>query len=59
MIVLVHHLLCAASRAVRLQLSEKGVAFELRVERPWERRADFLRLNPAGDLPVLVEDENA
>lgn len=57
MIVLVHHLLCAASRAVRLQLGEKGVAFELRAERPWERRADFLRLNPAGEVPVLVEDE--
>lgn len=59
MIVLVHHLLCAASRTVRLQLGEKGVAHELRAERPWERRPEFLRLNPAGDLPVLVEDDGA
>jgi len=57
MIVLVHHVLCASSRALRLQLSEKGVAFELRPERVWERRPEFLRLNPAGKLPLMVEDE--
>lgn len=56
MIVLVHHVLCASSRTLRLQLSEKGIAFELRAERPWERRPEFLRLNPAGGLPLLVED---
>lgn len=57
MIVLVHHVLCAASRALRLQLGEKGLAFELRGERPWERRTELLMLSPAGELPVLVEDD--
>ncbi len=57
MIVLIHYVLSASSRALRLQLGEKGVAFELRPERAWERRSEFLRLNPAGELPVMVEDE--
>lgn len=31
--------------------------FELAEERVWERRRDFLVLNPAGETPVLVEPE--
>jgi len=46
-----------ASRAVRLLLGEKGIEPALFEERPWERREDFLRLNPAGEVPVLVEDD--
>ncbi|MEL6746901.1 MAG: glutathione S-transferase family protein [Pseudomonadota bacterium] len=45
--------LCPKSRAVRLLLSELGEPFELRDERPWEYRREFLALNPAGHLPVL------
>ncbi len=56
MIVCVHQVLCAASRALRIQLGEKGLAFELRAERPWERAPEFLRLNPAGELPVLLDE---
>ena len=37
-------------------LAEKGLNFELRVEHPWERRSGFLRLNPAAQVPVLVEE---
>ena len=29
----------------------------MQVEKLWERREDFLALNPAGDLPVLVEED--
>lgn len=36
-------------------LAEKKLPFELRTEKDWERRESFLALNPAGDLPVLVE----
>lgn len=46
----------AASRFVRLTLGEYGERAELVEERPWERRPDFLALNPAGTLPVLLED---
>lgn len=37
-------------------LAEKRLTFELRVERVWEHRAAFLELNPAGTVPVLVDD---
>ena len=48
----------AACRVVRLALAEKGLPFELEVERVWERRAEFLALNPAGEVPVLVEEDS-
>jgi glutathione S-transferase len=48
--------LCPFSRKVRLMLAEKGVACELVRESPWERRDEFLDLNPAGETPVLVEE---
>lgn len=53
--VLYHLPLSPYSRKVRLALAEKRLAFEMRVEPVWERRADFLDLNPAGEVPVLVE----
>ncbi len=49
--------LCPFSRKVRLHLGEKGVGYELVRENPWERRDEFLDLNPAGQTPVLVERE--
>lgn len=45
--------LCPHSRAVRLVLGEYAIDFESVEERPWEWRAAFLALNPAGELPVL------
>ena len=54
--VLYHTPLHAGCRKVRLQLQEKGLAFELKTEQTWQRREGFLRLNPAGEVPVLVED---
>jgi glutathione S-transferase len=44
-------------RKVRLCLHEKRVEFKMRAESVWERRDDFLVLNPAGEVPVLVEDD--
>ncbi len=37
-------------------LAEKRLPFELRPEKPWERRAEYLELNPAGMVPTLIED---
>ncbi len=45
------------SREIRLVLGEKGLEYEPQVEKIWERRTDFLILNPAGDVPVLVEPD--
>ena len=54
---LLYHLpLSPFSRKVRLVLAEKRLPFELRVEKPWERRPDYLELNPAGTVPTLVEE---
>ncbi|HSF93851.1 MAG TPA: glutathione S-transferase family protein [Thermohalobaculum sp.] len=41
-------------RKIRLVLAEKRLEVELIEERPWENRMDFLRLNPAGKVPVLI-----
>jgi len=43
-------------RKVRLVLAEKKIEVELIEERYWERRADFLKMNPAGMVPVLKAD---
>ena len=55
--ILYHLPLDPGSRKVRLILAEKGVTAELKTEAVWERREGFLRLNPAGEVPVLVEDD--
>ena len=57
MLKLYHHPFSAASRFVRLMLAEHEVKLELVAERPWERRPDFLALNPAATVPVLVEND--
>ncbi len=49
--------LCPFSRKVRLLLGEKGVAYELWRENPWEGRDEFLNMNPAGRTPVLRNSE--
>ncbi|CAO3351766.1 glutathione S-transferase family protein [Azospirillum melinis] len=54
---LYHHPIHALSRTARVMLAEKGLPFEPVVERPWERRTEFLKLNPAAEVPVLVEED--
>lgn len=51
---LTHYRLCPFSRSIRLALGEIGLDVALLEERPWEWRAAFLALNPAGELPVLA-----
>jgi glutathione S-transferase len=57
MAILHHYPFCPQSRFVRLILGEMGTEPDLREERPWERRAEFLALNPAGALPVLMNGQ--
>ena len=49
--------LCPFSRKVRLLMNEKGIAYELERENPWEGRDEFLAMNPAGRTPVLRDAE--
>lgn len=53
-----HHLpLLPLCRKVRVALHEKALEAELRPEAPWERREELLQLNPAAEVPVLVEPD--
>ena len=56
MLTLFHHPLCPLSRYVRLIMGEYGIEARLVEERFWERREEFMLLNPAGAIPVLVAD---
>lgn len=56
--VLYHQWLSPFCRKVRLVLAEKKLEFELRLEPTWERRPEFLALNPAGEVPVLVDGDD-
>ena len=51
---LYHLWLSPFSRKVRIAMAEKKLEFETCIEKVWERRDDFLSLNPAGKVPVLV-----
>ena len=55
--VLYHLWLSSFSRKVRIALAEKKLEFTLEVEQVWERRREFLAMNPAGQVPVLVEED--
>ncbi len=57
--LLYHVALCPFSRKVRVVLNEKAAEYQLQVEKVWERRPQFLALNPAGQVPVLVEEDGA
>jgi glutathione S-transferase len=55
-----HHFpLQPSCRTLRIALREKGLDFELVEERPGDRRDGLLRLNPSGEVPVLVEADGA
>lgn len=49
--------LCPFSRKVRLLLGEKGIGYDLVRESPWERRDEFLDMNPAGRTPVMADTQ--
>lgn len=54
---ILHHIpLSPFSRKVRLVLTEKRLPFELKVEKLAERRAEYMALNPANTVPMLVEE---
>jgi len=54
---LLYHLpLSPFSRKVRVALAEKRLDFQLQLEKVWERRPDYLEMNPAAQVPVLKEE---
>lgn len=59
MVKLYHHPIDPHSRFIRLVLAEYGLDPDLVEERVFERRREFLVLNPAGTVPVMVEEAGA
>lgn len=58
MVLLIHHTTSPFARKIRLQMSEKKMLFVLKDEEPWNLSADLYKLNPAGTLPVFLNDGN-
>ncbi|NRA86364.1 MAG: glutathione S-transferase family protein [Rhizobiales bacterium] len=50
--------LCPFSRRARMTMDEYNISYELLEEHPWAWNEEFLSLNPAAELPVLVENKN-
>jgi glutathione S-transferase len=61
MIKLYDFLPCPFGQKVRVILAEKGLSYELveiDLSQGEQRRPDFLRLNPFGRVPVLVDEDS-
>lgn len=56
---LYHFWISPACRKVRLALNEKGLKYDLIVEKNWERRDGLLAMNPAGEIPIFVDENGA
>lgn len=54
---LYHYTLCPYSRKVRISLCEKKIKFTCELEKPWEKRDEFIKLNEFGTVPVLQEED--
>ena len=56
--ILYHFALCPFSRKVRILLKEKKLAFDSIHENPWEKRDEFMKINPTGQVPVLIDNSS-
>jgi len=56
---LFHLWLSPYCRKIRVLLAVKELEFGMQVEKVWERRGEFLAMNPAGSVPVLVEEDGS
>ncbi|MBN9542958.1 MAG: glutathione S-transferase family protein [Alphaproteobacteria bacterium] len=52
--ILYYHSVCPKSRFVRILMQELDFEAEIKIEEYWKFRDNFLKINPAGDLPILV-----
>jgi len=53
---LLQHRLDPASRLARLMFAEYGVGIDLDDIKPWARDPGLLEINPAGTVPILLEN---
>lgn len=54
---LIHFPFCPYCRKTRLQLAEKKILFNLETELYWKKREEFLDINPAGQVPVFIDEK--
>jgi glutathione S-transferase len=54
---LIHAPFCPHSRFIRLVMAEMEMEAAFEEERAYERRPAFMALNPAGETPVLIEED--
>ncbi|AKR57970.1 glutathione S-transferase [Youhaiella tibetensis] len=53
---LLHHPLDPSARLARLMLAEYGVPVDLEEIKPWLRQPEFLEINPAATVPILLDN---
>lgn len=53
---LYHYSMSPFCRKARIMLAEKKQDFSLIEQKPWDRNIEFLKINPSGEIPVLIED---
>lgn len=56
MLTLFHYNMSCASRTIRLILYEYNISSTLVEEFEWVRRGEFLQINPAGTVPVILTE---
>ena len=56
--ILHHYWLSPSSRLIRLFMAEKKLGFIPKLEYFWERNDNLLKLNPSGELPIIIDDVN-
>jgi glutathione S-transferase len=59
MIKFFHYPICPISRQIRVYLKELNLEADIIKESYWERRVEFLKLNPASTVPIIVFDKEA
>ena len=58
MFTLYHYQLCPSSRFIRILLDEYKIEHITQLENYWKPQDEFLLINPAGHLPVLIDNSN-
>lgn len=59
MLTLFHYNMSCSSRTIRLILYEYNISSTLVEELEWARREEFLRVNPAGTVPVILTEDGS
>jgi len=59
MIKFFHYPICPISRQIRVYLKELNLEADIIKESYWERRVEFVKLNPASTVPIIIFDKEA